>query len=263
VRHFDLEQGRNATLRRFQRLALGAEVNPRDLADRLEVSIFPSVFLNDHDAIDAYSRECEGVDLALIDALRGATPGVDENDSKIRACLDNLTHVSERTGTAFVLIHHSGKPREGHADNRTIPRGSSAIFDAAGCVFVVVGESEGPRHVSQQKTPAEAEGGRIADFYVEVEDVARDGRPTAGVRVVVRTPEQVQPPRKQGAQFEALRSKVVDLVRTESNLTSRNAICNRIVGGSKSAKLDAIAELMDERRLVQPGGDGSPFRLSS
>lgn len=186
VRHLDYEQGWRATARRYQRLALGHNISIEELEGRLEVAVLPSVYLDSADAVDAYSRACEGAQLVIIDAMRGATPSSDENDSGVRICMDNLTRVSERTGTAFLVLHHAGKPNDGHADKRTVPRGSSAIFDACGCVLVLeAGKTPNdPRRVSQVKPPAEAEGRAIDPFDLEVVDFTWDGNPTAGVRVL-------------------------------------------------------------------------------
>jgi hypothetical protein len=192
VRHFDHEQGKHATFKRYQRIAVGMELEPGEFDGRLFVTVFPSVYLNLPNAVDVYCRLCEGTDFAIIDALRGATPGEDENDSKIRVCLDNLGRVSEKTGTIFEVLHHSGKPQEGHTDQRTKARGSSAIFDACGPVFILSGSKESPHKlVSQQKAPAEAEGGAVDDFYLTVEDVTRGFNPRAGVRVTYRSTEEI------------------------------------------------------------------------
>src|SRR5262249_41998464 len=86
VRHFDYEQAAHAARKRYQRLSHGMGIPEDALDGRIEVSIFPRVFLNSKDAEDVYARETEGCGLVLLDALRGATPGDDENDSKIAAC---------------------------------------------------------------------------------------------------------------------------------------------------------------------------------
>lgn len=263
ARHFDHEQGRHPTTRRYQRLARGRGIDLAALGHRLAVSCFPDIYLNMAGAEDAYAAECEGVHIAVIDALRGATPGADENDSKIRYCIDNLTRVSEKTGTAFVIIHHAGKPKDGHADARTIARGSSAIFDACGCVLVMVGEKGAPKLVSQQKTPAEAEGGGIEDFYLSIEDVPDATSTTAGVRVVYRAVEQVNAPKRSNGKFDQLKADIITVVRSARDLSSLNAICARVTGGGKDTKIEAIRELLRDGALTQPGGEGSPFRVVS
>jgi hypothetical protein len=148
----------------------------------------------------------------------------------VRGYIDNLTRVSERTGTAFVIVHHAGKPKDGHADARTVPRGSSAIFDACGCVLVLTGAKDEPKLVREEKTPADADGRAAEDFYLAVEDVAEGDCPNAGLRVVLRTKEQAKPPAKDDERFARLKSQIVDLVRANQDLTSANAICARIRG---------------------------------
>jgi hypothetical protein len=261
ARHFDYDQGRYASTRRYQRLSLGRGINLAELGDRLALAPFPDVYLNSANAVDIYARECEGIDLVLLDALRGATPGADENDSKIRYCIDNLTRTSEKIGTAFVIIHHAGKPKEGHADARTLARGSSAIFDACGCVLVMTGEKGAPKLVTQVKPPAEAEGGAIDDFYLEIEDVPDGASPTAGLRMVYRSVEQVCPPRKPDDKFEKLKDSILSLVRDNHELTSLNGICARVTGGGKDTKIEAIRELLRNGKLAQPGGEGSAYRV--
>jgi hypothetical protein len=187
VRHLDYEQGWRATARRYQRLAYGHRIEPGSLGDRLHVAVFPQVFLDSPDAVDAYSKLCDGVTLVILDALRGATPTQDENDSRIRGCIDNLSRVSEKTGCMFLVIHHGRKTQVGGAgDHREGLRGSSGIFDACGCVFTIAagkGPSE-PRLVHQSKPPAEAEGGPVEDFLLRVEDVHGPMGPAQGVRVL-------------------------------------------------------------------------------
>lgn len=212
-RHIDHEQGKHATLKRYQRLAVGMGITEADLEGRLEVSVFPAVYLNTKGSEDIYARECEGVDLVVLDALRGATPGVDENDSKIRDCIDQLARVSEKTGTAFWLLHHAGKPKDGHSDKRTVARGSSAIFDACGTVFVMMGEKGEPKLISHQKPPAEAEGEAVEDFYLAIVDVTDGFTKKSGVRVVYQTKEQVDPPGSSEDSFKEKADIVLDFIR--------------------------------------------------
>jgi hypothetical protein len=197
VRHLDHEQGARATLRRYQRLAAGMGIDSRQVAGKLLVKIFPEVLLDGADAVSEYSRMCGEGELIILDSLKAATPNTNENESVVRRCLDNLTRVSEKTGSAFVVLHHAGKPKEGQRDARTIPRGSSGIFDAAGCVYVMSGGKGEPKLMSQTKSPAESEGAPIDDFALSIEDVEINANPKAGLRVshqgagpIGDTPEQ-------------------------------------------------------------------------
>jgi len=265
VRHLDYEQGRHATLKRYQRLALGHGIDRSMVGDRIQVCVFPDVYLDSKDAQDAYARAVEGVHVVVLDALRGATPSLDENDSTIRRCIDNLTRVSEKTGTAFLILHHAGKSRgDDDGDPRKVPRGSSAIFDACGCVYTVDGEQNKPKKVHQTKAPAEAEGGSIPSFFLSIEDVEVAGSPTAGLRVVYRTAAETKAQTGAAARFDALKDKIIDLVMAmPGELKSLNAICNRIDGGSKDQKLAAIRELEECGKLSQPLGQGTPYIVSS
>lgn len=234
VRHVDHEQGQHATRGRYQRLARGLGISADQLAEaeqggRLAIASFPSVYLNRSEAEDIYCRAFEGVDLVIIDALRGATPGMDENDSKIRDCIDTLTRVSERTGAAFFLIHHAGKPKEQHSDARTVLRGSSAIFDACGSVFVMAGAKNEPKLVRHEKAAAESTGGMLEDFYLAIDDVLPDGSPAPdSVRLTYRTREQIRPPRSPDADACELRAKILEAVRSKPGVAGKEALASLV-----------------------------------
>ena len=178
----------------------------------------------------------------LLDALRGATPGEDENDSKIRACLDILARVSEKTGATFAVDHHAGKPKDNHSDPRMVLRGSSSIFDACGCVLVLSGEKNEPRLVQQVKAPAEAEGSAVDDFRLRIEDVLTWDNPTA---------ETKSDPMK----FDDLKKRVYETVRITRGLASANAVEARVGVGSRGHRLQAIRELIEERRIILIQGE--------
>jgi hypothetical protein len=162
--------------------------------------------------------------------------------------------VSDRTGTAFLIIHHSGKPKDNHEDGRMVPRGSSAIFDACGSVFVMTGEKGEPKRVSHVKGAAEAEGGTIDDFCLAIEDVGIDGNPRAGVRVVHEPAEDEEDDEVTDGtgRFEAVKKQVLSVIRKSSDLNSKNAICERIkTKAGRGTKLQAIQELLDGKKIVE------------
>ncbi len=259
VRHFDYEQGRHATIRRYQRLAKGLEIELPPLGSKIGLCNFPDLYLTTVDAESVLLHELEQVELAIFDALRGATPGIDENDSKIRMYIDLLIRVSSKTEAAVVLIHHAGKAKDGHSDARTRGRGSSAIFDGCGCVFDITGEKD-PRLVKQVKTPAEAEGGKIEEFYLVIEDIPDGDDPLGAVRVLAKSKEEIVP-RRSGSKFDKLKEDMVTVVRDNAGISTLNALCARVTGGNKTVKMEAWHELVREGRIVQPGGEGSPFRV--
>lgn len=259
VRYPDFEQGRTATSSRFQRLAFGMGINQADLEDRLQAAIFPPLYLTAADAEDAWLRAADGWDLLIVDTFRAAAPGVEENDSRVRMYIDLLTRVSERTGATFVLMHHNGKGPDDQRkarDKRTKLRGSSAIFDASGCVLSLERAEGGTIQVEQLKQPAEARGPSIESFFLRIEDVATPQDPFAGVRVSYVAREAVKVPTKPGEEFAQLKAKVLDLIRTDSTLTSKNKIQARIKGG-RGQVLQAIDELVEEGAAIQLGEKGA------
>jgi len=173
VRHVDAEQGLFDTRLRYQRLILAAGLHADDLGDRLELVSFPLVNLSKVDSESEWERAADGWDVLILDSLRALTPGVDENSSEVRRCLDPLTKISDKTGCAFIIIHHAkkqGKPEEGLNGAERV-RGSSGIFDACGAVFFLdATASPGVRKVEQQKTPASAAGAPLDPFYLAIAD---------------------------------------------------------------------------------------------
>jgi hypothetical protein len=252
-RHLDFEQGQHATRKRYQRLLAGMDLHVEQLGGRLELTVFPDAYLNDAAALDLYSRLSDGCGIVFVDSLRAATPGDDENDSAIAARLQLLARVSEKTGACFVVIHHAGKPKEGHRDGRTLARGSSAIFDAAGAVFTLSGERGGPTLVQQVKAPPEAEGSAVDDFHLVIEDMQVGDNPRGGVRVRRRA-DDVKPKaaKPKSARYDAIKADVLTAIKAE-DLDSANAIYAR-VDGNKGAVLQAIRELVKAEVIREVGG---------
>ena len=250
VRHLDMEQGSSATRRRYQRLALGQGIDLDDLGGRLQLVSFPPLYLSTG-SLEAWRRVADGAGMVILDSLLALCPGTEENDSSIRTHVDKLTRLSEESGVVWVVLHHAGKPSEKRTDSRTKPRGSSAIYDAMGCAYLLTGSGQEPRRVQQIKTPADAEGGEVEPFYLLAEDVPSGGNPRAGVRVVYQTVEQACPEPTATAKFDALKSSILAVVRGSGGLPSRNAIVARVKGANKQDQLQAIRELLDSGELTE------------
>lgn len=255
VRHLDYEQGWVATARRYQRLAYGMQLDQRELGDRLKVSIFPRVYLDQPGAYDAYARLCEGAELVILDSFKAATPSSDENDNRIRSCVDVLTHVSEATGTAFVILHHAGKADPAARDQRAMGRGASSIFDGAGSwfnFFAGADKSEA-RTIKHAKQPAEAEGAGVGDFLLEVLDVHAPGQPNAGVRVAHRSIEVPSVSMQAIERDNARKAAVMGIVRAKPGL-NKSAIA-RASGITKPSVLAYLDELERDGLIsVRPDG---------
>lgn len=249
VLHLDYEQGGYASCKRYQRLAIGQAIDPRELENRVVYAELPRVYLDKQGAADAYMRACEGFDIVIVDSLRGAAPFTDENDSSFRGALDVLTYVSTNTGCCFIVLHHAGKPRaeKGQpADARIMARGSGAIFDAAGCVFNFQ-SIDGVRLVRQAKTPAESTGNGLDLFELVVEDIRDDG-----VRVTWARPKPVDEASKASAKFERDAGLVLAAVAKRMGGTANQIVAKCGLGRSRA--LDVLKALADEGRLELHSG---------
>jgi len=260
VLHIDYEQTFYATAKRYQRLALGHGIDLAELGDRIRYVEMPRAWLDRPDGEDEYLRACDGIDLVIVDALRGAAPHTDENDSLFRRAIDSLTYVSQRTGAAILVLHHAGKPKDGHtADARTLARGSSAIYDASGCVFNLQARPGAPaRLVTQVKTPAEADGAPLAPFELVVDDVAFDGVPNAGVRVYWQEPAIVDVGEQAEKAFQHDAEIILKAIR-RNNGKSSNAIVSRC-GMPRARALEVLRTLGEELRVIVEPGPGKTKR---
>ena len=80
-------------------------------------------------------RQCSA-DVIVADPL-SSFHYLEENDnSRMRTALDNITHISRETGCAAIVIHHYGKPQQGRDDSYRL-RGASSIKDWADSVISV------------------------------------------------------------------------------------------------------------------------------
>ena len=259
VVHVDLEQGWQATARRYQRLAMGLDLLGPEVEQNLLLACLPTLYLTDDKALNEYERVADSSVLVVIDSLRAACPGLDENDSRIRIRIDSLTRISERTGAAFLLLHHAGKPKEGHADQRTVARGSSAIFDACGAVFVMSGSKGQLKTVSQQKTPADAEGASLADFALQIEDV-RDGiHQRAGVRVRVADAVMQEP--LQTVKTVELRERILSYVASHAGVGKKSI--RGEMRGSRELVDEQLEWLVTAGQLTKAPGQKGGYTCST
>jgi hypothetical protein len=127
VTHLDYEQGSDLTRRRY--LQLGLSDLPEDALSRLRFRSFPQAKLDgSEETLRLLLRAAAGQTLLIVDSLIAASVLEDgENSSAARGPLDVLGQVSDLTGCAVLVIHHSKKDR---SNGRTSARGSSAITDA-------------------------------------------------------------------------------------------------------------------------------------
>lgn len=220
----DYEQGFFQSASRLQRQARGLGIGPEELeaSDRtLRYAEYPSVYLTDRDtkATDKIARAVEGIRICLLDSARAITPGLDENDSKIRIPFDALSRVTKQTGCQFIVVHHYGK---GDAKNpkplKERMRGSSALFDAMATVWGL------ERRERETFTRVELAKDRWTNqentaFGVRFEDgTALDGK--EWVKLHHLDAEQMKPQTK-AALFK---SQTIETIKANPQLTSVEAV---------------------------------------
>jgi hypothetical protein len=168
VSYLSHELGLRPITDRHRRIANGRKLQLEDFGDRLRIAALPKIYLNSKDAEQHYLDAFDGVDFVVLDSLRRALPGADENASEISNYLDILNRVSDKTGATFLVLHHFGKG--GVEDARLSGRGSSAIMDGSGCIWTLEGKDAAPRKMTQIRAHDDGDGGR-KPFYIAMDRV--------------------------------------------------------------------------------------------
>lgn len=251
VLHVDYEQGSRLTFERYQRLARGLEIEQRELDGRLRVAVLPTMRLDSVEAEATLSRAAEGCVLGIVDSLRAGAPTLDENASEIRIPLDMLSRVSERTGCAWLVLHHARKPsQDATGGARMSIRGSGALYDACSSVLVFEGRKNEPVLVHHEKD--RATGQTLEDFELRIFDRELGGDPRGGL--VVRA-ERVVPDSEEmraAAALDGAKGAVVRVLREHGPLT-KNGLVER-VGRRRATVIAAADELVAEEQVRIAGG---------
>lgn len=256
VLHIDYDQGEGATKKRYRRLAAGLGIDYSALGERLRFMPFPPVYLNSGGDIEALLLEhCADTALCVIDALRGALPEADENDSRIGARIGVCGRVAHQTGTVFLLLHHSGKAKDGAGDSPQSPRGSSALLAGAGVSILVTGGKDTPKHVQLIRDSEFFEGGSSTDFTLRFEDEPAKGD-IAPLRVVY---EGAAPESDADSKRSELARKIVAYIREHDGCTVSDV--RAAVRGNAKGVGDTIGALVEGGSLSREGGARGAARL--
>lgn len=261
--HVDLEQGRRLTSRRYQRLAAPMKVDLSSLGDALVVAVMPPITLSVEHS-EQWRELMIGRDFIIVDSLRAATAGADENDSKIRSGLDMLGQLSERTGCRAIVLHHARKPSDNAEGGRYAIRGSGAIFDACDSVYLFAAAQGDPVRVEHVK--ARSHGEPTDSFALVISDVEVDGQARGGLRVQVHGTELVNERREEreaAAHREEVRrdaETVRKIVGSRPGIASTDLKAAARISGDRFSR--AIAELGNAVEVRdQPTGRGPAKRL--
>jgi len=259
--HFDWEQGEYLSRLRYQRIAYGYDLTPQDLDGRIGLVCYPTFYLDEPESFAILEKLCAGKSIAIFDSFRAACRHTDENSSEARVPLDMLARLSERTGCSMLVIHHARKPRENDAGSaRDSIRGSGALYDACGSVFVLEGKPEDPeRTVYHCKARV---SGKVQDpMTLRIEDwgePAGDGA-VPGIRVTVAKAPTADQREKQAvsAKFERLRTEIRGLFEdTKERPGGADSIAAAIK--RKASDVRAVIRVMvEEGELVATGSPNS------
>lgn len=173
VAHIDLEQGIYRTAERYQRLAHAMRAERGLMQANFSLKVHPREYTLANISPrteSAWKRAMHGRDLIVIDTLRPAMPGINENDSLFGEGLYNLARLSEETGCRAMVLHHTKKAGidgVGRDDRKDSIRGSTSIFAACDHVLVLYGKKFEPFEVTTEKN---REGVEIEPLFLNFED---------------------------------------------------------------------------------------------
>lgn len=262
VVHIDYEQGHDETIDRYQRLARGRSPMldiAQQAAGRLSLVIMPPSFLNSAGAEEAYKRALDGMTLAFIDTFAAATPGEKENEAAIGEHIYRLGRVSSATGCSVCVAHHmgkdalmAGKNSKAPPDPRTLARGHTAIFAAAGYVYALGGAKGEPKLVQQVKARGLGDP-TVEDFYLELSTV--DVRPPVPA---INWPGFYNPNNRHDPGGFTVTHKRADLVKAAAhatkadleaaNVREREKLILEIVGRSPGCSISTVKEELTKRK---------------
>jgi hypothetical protein len=265
VLHLDFEQGQWITDWRYQRLARSMGLGVEQLEGRLSVIHYPDFYLTSPDAERRLVKLCTGRAVCLIDSLRAACPGVDENDSKMGSYLYLLARVSELTGCVFLVIHHEGKsggenPRQGIERLR----GSSAIAAGAGSVisFVKDGENIRIEHTrANLGAAAEAVVVRLRDEGAIDPETGK----SEGLAFEHMPPEQVAQrvdavaDAERDGELRLLCDRVLGCIERNPGIAGASTVARKLKIRDRQA-LDALVMLRESGAIENRGGKGKGAR---
>lgn len=291
VAHVDVDLGMDDLIYRYRRVLAGypgPEIRLEDLDGFRTISYpEPGIDLMDRDARAILRGELAGYDVCIMDALRGLATG-SENDSEFRRALDTCSAVSSDIGCAFMLLHHTGKPRKDiktgepiRDDDDGAGRGTTAIKDGAGVVLRIDGTRDTGRVMWMAKPPGRTGVEWKGRYAISVDDIDVDNQDidNKGLRVVAMP--EADKSKEESAdvaaaramkQDEALCEMAIALVRLNglegfrggvdklANQAS-NALRTKGMRGVRTADARVLINTLQEEQKLVITGQGKATRI--
>ncbi len=247
----DWENGSYELRRRLQKLrqGRGAAVD----SDSVAIECMSQLSMTSEAFWPLLERYALEFDVIVIDSLKAAASGIDENDSRIREPIDRLRGVAERFRTTFILIAHS-KKRANDGDRREALRGSSAIFDAFDTAYCVTRTL--PDQSLEIRQIKARHGRAIEDIAFRLDDL-----PDGGARLVALERDEID---DEDGKNDAKRTKPSPVAKKKNQILAALrdeeqgaglATIRKAVGGNKRIVNQAIEQLLADGKIENRGTD--------
>jgi hypothetical protein len=139
VLHITYDMGKYATAIRYRQLANGMELEWEEINGQLTIAAHPEIDLTDEKALSHFTKVLTTYDLCILDNLRAATFGVDENSSEFGSTLTLFGAAGQAANCVTMYLHHTKK---GASPGIDAARGTGATLGASGAIWMI-GEAQG------------------------------------------------------------------------------------------------------------------------
>jgi hypothetical protein len=205
--------------------------------------------------IDAVCRQCDSIDLLIVDSVRACAAGVEENTNAASLPLDIAIAASEKTGCCILFLDHAGKPKEG-AERVDLQRGHSSKLDACQTLLALSAAKGKPTLVTCERSQVASEDDWPADFSftlvrsaggLSLTEVVAPEKPTAAATLQTVCDAMVKMlADNEGASTVELRSllgiRLADVMSARDALERKGVIVNRGTGQRPSWYLGTTPE---------------------
>ncbi len=249
---FDYELNLRVYKKRLRELCTTMGIDYRAIRDSIYYYERPKFYLTDPNAYQRFLEESKGFDVILIDALRGAAPGVDENKSEFRDNIDKLAELASQANQFVCLLHHAGKGEDSKF------RGTSGIGDAVGVMFTVTNDKvdpRGPKKLHNEKMGSNADD-YVDDFFVLLKrDECESGN--GPMRITFMAAEQAKEKAENIEKEEWIdtKKKILRKVQAVPGI-SKNEL-QKAVGGNSGTFDKVLAHLEKKLQYIENKGNGT------
>jgi hypothetical protein len=237
---FDFENPLDEANKRLRRIGLTCEDN-----DGLFYFHAPALNLSTEAGRRELAETIERYefDLVVIDSLRRAAPGLDENDSgAVSAVLSPLRALTARSGRTIVVVHHSRKRLgDNPTDASQMVRGSLDLVASVDVLLYVRAKEAGTFTLEQGKS---RRGLAHESILVQIEGSGDDETLSLASAGPVASAED---------KVEAMLARIIEALRADGGVLTRQVVAMRIGVDTKSGTFSRALKLgYDRNQLAKP-----------